>query len=116
MREAFAHKAALAVNPLADERAPGAAINAALCGYWEHDAPCPLGGDLMGVPATGKVLVRRGMQMFRIETTRLSSVGADSIKWFRYRDGGRRQENYRMSAEMSACDDKAHDLIRGACP
>jgi hypothetical protein len=42
MREAFAHKAAPAVNPLADERAPGAAINAALCGHWEHDAPGPL--------------------------------------------------------------------------
>jgi len=42
MREAFAHEATLVMNPLADVRAPGAAITVALCGHWEHDAPCPL--------------------------------------------------------------------------
>jgi hypothetical protein len=42
MRKAFAHEAILAMDPLADEQAPGAAITVALCGHWDHDAPCPL--------------------------------------------------------------------------
>jgi hypothetical protein len=42
MRKAFAHEAVLAMDPLADERAPGAAVTVALCGHWDHDPPCPL--------------------------------------------------------------------------
>jgi hypothetical protein len=42
MREAFAHEAVLAMDPLADEQAPGAAVTVALCGHWEHNPPCPL--------------------------------------------------------------------------
>ena len=42
MRQAYAHEAVLALPPEADERAPGAAITAALCGHWEHEPPCPL--------------------------------------------------------------------------
>lgn len=29
-------------RPGADERAPGAAVAVALCGYWDHEPPCPL--------------------------------------------------------------------------
>jgi hypothetical protein len=42
MRQAYAHEAVLALPPGADERAPGAAVTAALCGHWEHEPPCPL--------------------------------------------------------------------------
>ena len=42
MRMAFAHEAVLAMDPLADVRAPGAAVTMALCGHWDHDPPCPL--------------------------------------------------------------------------
>jgi hypothetical protein len=42
MREAFAHEAVLGMSSEADLRAPGAAITAALCGHWEHEAPCPV--------------------------------------------------------------------------
>ena len=42
MREAFAHDATLEIAPGGDDRAPGAAITAALCGHWEHEPPCPL--------------------------------------------------------------------------
>jgi hypothetical protein len=37
-----AHEAVLAMDPLADERAPGAAVTVAPCGHWDHDPPCPL--------------------------------------------------------------------------
>jgi hypothetical protein len=36
------HEAVLAMDPLADERAPGAAVTVAPCGQWDHDPPCPL--------------------------------------------------------------------------
>jgi hypothetical protein len=39
---AFAHEAVLAMDPLADVRAPGAAVTVALCGHWDHNPPCPL--------------------------------------------------------------------------
>jgi hypothetical protein len=42
MRMAFAHEAVLAMDPLADVRAPGAAVTVALCGQWDHSPPCPL--------------------------------------------------------------------------
>jgi hypothetical protein len=42
MRMAFAHEAVLAMAPLADMRAPGAAVTMALCGHWDHHPPCPL--------------------------------------------------------------------------
>ncbi|MEU4090870.1 hypothetical protein [Streptomyces sp. NPDC026673] len=42
MRRAFAHDAVVTLAPGGDERAPGAAITAALCGHWEHEPPCPL--------------------------------------------------------------------------
>jgi hypothetical protein len=42
VRRAFVHAAVLRMARDADERAPGAAITVALCGHWEHDAPCPL--------------------------------------------------------------------------
>lgn len=42
MRQAFAHEAELVMHPDADARAPGAAITVALCGYWDHEPPCPL--------------------------------------------------------------------------
>jgi len=37
-----AHEAVLAMDPLADERAPGAAVTVAPCGHWDHDPSCPL--------------------------------------------------------------------------
>jgi hypothetical protein len=42
MRKAFAHESVLVMDPLADERAPGAAVTVALCGHWDHGPPCPL--------------------------------------------------------------------------
>jgi hypothetical protein len=42
MRQAFAYEVTLVMEPEADERAPGAAVAAALCGHWDHKPPCPL--------------------------------------------------------------------------
>lgn len=42
MRQAFAHEAILAMEPEADDRAPGAAVAVAVCGHWDHKPPCPL--------------------------------------------------------------------------
>ncbi|RZU48920.1 hypothetical protein EV385_0654 [Krasilnikovia cinnamomea] len=42
MRQAYAHRAVLVLESGADERAPGGAITAALCGHWAHEPPCPL--------------------------------------------------------------------------
>jgi hypothetical protein len=42
MRQAYAHEAVLVLAPDGDERAPGGAITAALCGHGEHEPPCPL--------------------------------------------------------------------------
>lgn len=42
MRQAFAHDAVLSMERDADIRAPGGAITVALCGHWDHEAPCPL--------------------------------------------------------------------------
>lgn len=41
-REAYAHDAVVTVEPGADSRAVGGAITVALCGYWDHQPPCPL--------------------------------------------------------------------------
>jgi hypothetical protein len=41
-RAAYAHDAALILDPGGDSRAPGGAITVALCGHWEHEPPCPL--------------------------------------------------------------------------
>ncbi len=40
MRQIFAHRASLRLEPGADPRAPGAAVTVALCGHWEHEGPC----------------------------------------------------------------------------
>jgi hypothetical protein len=42
VRQAYAHEAVLAMDPDADEHAPGGAITVALCGSWRHLPPCPL--------------------------------------------------------------------------
>jgi hypothetical protein len=42
MRRASAHEAILAMEPDADDRAPGAAVAVALCGHRDHEPPCPL--------------------------------------------------------------------------
>jgi hypothetical protein len=42
MRQAYAHEAVVAMEPDADEGAPGAAVTVALCGHWDHEPPCPL--------------------------------------------------------------------------
>jgi hypothetical protein len=42
MRQPFVHTALLAMDPDADDRAPGGAITVALCGPPEHEPPCPL--------------------------------------------------------------------------
>ena len=36
----FVHEAAIVLADGADPRAPGGAITVALCGDWEHEAPC----------------------------------------------------------------------------
>jgi hypothetical protein len=41
-RRAYAHEAVLWMAAGDDERAPGAAVTAALCGRWDHERPCPL--------------------------------------------------------------------------
>jgi hypothetical protein len=51
MRQAYAHGAVL--EGVADERAPGAAITAGLCGHWEHEPPCPLAPHHTGVIREG---------------------------------------------------------------
>jgi hypothetical protein len=42
VHQAFVHDAVVAMEAGGDLRAPGAAITVALCGHWEHEAPCPL--------------------------------------------------------------------------
>ncbi len=42
MQGQYVHVAALRMDPDADPAAPGAAVTEALCGSWEHPAPCPL--------------------------------------------------------------------------
>ncbi len=42
VRQAFVHDAVVTMEAGGDVRAPGAAITVALCGHWEHEAPCPL--------------------------------------------------------------------------
>jgi hypothetical protein len=59
MRMAFAHEAVLAMDPLADVRAPGAAVTMALCGHWDHNPPCPLAPHHSSADRVGdEVLVR----------------------------------------------------------
>jgi hypothetical protein len=41
-RRAFAHVALVEIEEGGDQRAPGGAITAALCGSWEHPPPCPV--------------------------------------------------------------------------
>lgn len=41
VRTAFAHEAVLLLEDGVDDRAPGAAITASLCGSWTHSGPCP---------------------------------------------------------------------------
>lgn len=41
-RVPFAHDAVVTMDRSADDRAPGAAITAALCGDHSHEPPCPL--------------------------------------------------------------------------
>jgi hypothetical protein len=41
-RAAYAHDAVVVLDPGGDPRAPGGAITVALCGYWDHEPPCPL--------------------------------------------------------------------------
>jgi hypothetical protein len=58
VREAFAQEAVLAMDPLADEHAPGAAITVALCGHWEHHPPCPTPHHTRADRIGGEVRVR----------------------------------------------------------
>ena len=53
MRVPFAHDAIVAMDPSADDRAPGGAITVALCGQFEHDPPCPLASHYTGVERDG---------------------------------------------------------------
>jgi hypothetical protein len=39
---AYAHDAVVVLAPGGDSRALGGAITIALCGYWDHEPPCPL--------------------------------------------------------------------------
>jgi hypothetical protein len=48
MRQAFAQEAVLLMESHADVRAPGAAVTVALCGYWDHEPPCPLAPHHVG--------------------------------------------------------------------
>jgi hypothetical protein len=48
MREPFAHVAQLA-GSFGDERAPGGAITAELCGSLDHAPPCPLASHFTSV-------------------------------------------------------------------
>jgi hypothetical protein len=40
VRAGFVHEASIELAPDSDERAPGAAVTAALCGHWEHEGMC----------------------------------------------------------------------------
>ena len=59
MREAFAHDAVLVLEDGGDERAPGGAITAALCGDVSHDPPCPLAPHHTRVHRTDGALILR---------------------------------------------------------
>ena len=56
MREAFAHDAVLDMEPGADQREPGAAVTAALCGHWNHEPPCPLAPHHINATTDGRHL------------------------------------------------------------
>lgn len=40
VRSEFVHEATVELAAGSDERAPGAAVTAQLCGHWEHEGPC----------------------------------------------------------------------------
>ena len=56
MREVFAHDAVVAIDDQDDVRAPGGAITLALCGDWEHEAPCPLAAHHTAAERHGDVV------------------------------------------------------------
>jgi hypothetical protein len=53
VRQAFVHDAVVTMEAGGDERAPGAAVTAALCGHWEHEPPCPLAPHHTGAERRG---------------------------------------------------------------
>jgi hypothetical protein len=59
VRTSFAHDAVLALAPDGDDRAPGGAITAALCGSPSHQPPCPLAPHHTGVSRSGTEVTLR---------------------------------------------------------
>jgi hypothetical protein len=53
-RVPFAQDAVVTMDRSADDRAPGAAITAALCGDHSHEPPCPLAANFTGAVRSGK--------------------------------------------------------------
>jgi hypothetical protein len=56
MRQAYAHEAVLILPLAGDDRAPGGAITAALCGELEHEPPCPLAAHHTAAARDGEEL------------------------------------------------------------
>lgn len=56
VRTAYAHEAVLLLEGGADDRAPGAAITASLCGSWTHSGPCPTAPHYTAVYRDGALL------------------------------------------------------------
>src|SRR4051812_25834869 len=70
MRLAYAHGAVL--DGVADERDPGAAVTAGLCGHWEHEPPCPLAPHHTAVTREGDTIRLR--ILFATEPDRVDEV------------------------------------------
>jgi hypothetical protein len=54
----FVHRAELELRPDDDPRAPGGAVTVALCGHWEHEAPCRWPHNNSDLRSTGRVSFR----------------------------------------------------------
>ncbi|MCO1655291.1 hypothetical protein [Pseudonocardia humida] len=72
MRRAYAHRAAVELDPAGDDRAPGAAVTAELCGHWEHEPPCPVAAHHTRAERRGDVVDLR--VLFAAEPEREAEV------------------------------------------
>lgn len=119
VRTTYAHDAVLELDPDADERAPGAAVTAELCGSWDHPGPCPVAphhtathreGDELGVRVLFAVTPDRERAVRERVVAALSSgdlVGPDGARtrWRLVRHGaGTLQPDERGQADRLAAE------------
>ena len=112
MRHGFAHEATLTMAPDADDRAPGAAVTAAICGHWDHPGPCPRAPHHSAAVRAGDQLHLR--VLFAAEPDAEAAVRADIAAalaggQLRHPDGA--TTSWRLAAEQPSAvrpDERAH--------